>query len=92
MKNTNRMAQGPCCPWCDQQLYAEHCDVDVGWIQIEGAYCHDCMSYEMGPYQVGGMLSEVEMATLWTSPIEDFAQYSPFNPDWWHNQRPLEWD
>lgn len=72
---------GPDCRWCGIATDAEFCDVGVGFVQVSGGMCWECKAYEMGPYQTDGRITEVEMATLWLGPIEDHADYSPFNPD-----------
>lgn len=72
---------GPPCCWCGSATDAEFVDVGVGWVQVTGGVCFKCYAYEMGPYQTDGIISEVEMATMWTGPIEDSAEYSHFNPD-----------
>ena len=71
---------GPACRWCSKETDAEYVDVGVGWVQVSGGQCA-CGAYEMGPYLVGGRITEVEMATLWQGPFEDHADYSAFNPD-----------
>lgn len=71
---------GPECRWCNEKTDAEFVDVGVGWVQVSGGQC-SCGAYEMGPYMVGGMISEVELTTLWRGPFEDHAEFSPFNPD-----------
>lgn len=71
---------GPECRWCRKPTDAEYVDVGVGFVQVTGGRC-DCGSYEMGPYMVGGMISEIEMTTMWTGPGEDYPDFSPFNPD-----------
>jgi hypothetical protein len=71
---------GPNCRWCNTVTDAEFVDVGVGYVQVTGGLCHQCDGYEMGPYQTDGMISEVEMATMWRGPIEDHEEFSPFNP------------
>lgn len=71
---------GPDCRWCSKATDAEFVDVGVGFVQVTGGQC-SCGSYEMGPYMVGGLITEVEMFTLWCGPLEDHADFSPFNPD-----------
>jgi hypothetical protein len=71
---------GPNCRWCEKPTDAEFVDVGVGFVQVTGGQC-SCGAYEMGPYMVGGMISEVELETLWRGPFEDEPEFSPFNPD-----------
>lgn len=77
--------KGPECRWCGKPTDAEFVDIGVGMQQVTGGMCwpelDGCGAYEMGPYQVGGMISEEEMATFWTRPLEDYAAYSPFSPE-----------
>jgi len=63
---------GPDCRWCKAKTDAEFVDVGVGLVQVTGGLCGNCGAYEMGPYQTGGPISEVEMATGWTGPEEDY--------------------
>ncbi len=63
---------GPECRWCKHKTYAEFVDVGVGFQQVTGGECYNCGAYEMGPYQTGGRISEVEMATMWIGPAEDW--------------------
>lgn len=71
---------GPECRWCNLETDAEFVDVGVGLVQVTGGIC-GCGGYEMGPYMVGGMISEVEMQTMWRRPYEDEDDFSTFNPD-----------
>ena len=71
---------GPECRWCNRATDAEFVDVGVGYVQVSGGRC-SCGGYEMGRYMVGGMISEIELATMWRGPFEDCAEFSPFNPD-----------
>ena len=72
---------GPPCLWCGEKTDAEFVDVGVGYAQVTGGKCWNCGAYEMGPYQTDGRISEVEMVTMWTGPAEDWAEFSPFNPE-----------
>ena len=73
--------KSPDCRWCGGETEAEFVDVGVGMVQVTGAMCWSCNSYEMGPYQTDGRITEVEMATGWLGPREDYIPTSPFNPD-----------
>lgn len=77
------MNRGPECRWCRERTDAEFVDVGVGLggVQVTGGICDNCGGVEMGPYLVGGLISEEEMATKWHGPFEDHADYSPFNPE-----------
>ncbi|QGK90339.1 hypothetical protein QE345_gp050 [Pseudomonas phage vB_PA45_GUMS] len=71
---------GPECRWCGERTEAEFVDVGLGWMQqVTGGMCHRCGGYENGHYQNDGRLSEVEFATYWSGPFEDYADFSPFN-------------
>lgn len=70
--------RGPKCRWCGEETDAEYVDVGVGWQQVTGGDCR-CGGHEMGPYQNGGMITEVEFATAWHGPFEDHPEFSPFN-------------
>lgn len=72
---------GPECRWCGKPTEAEFVDIGVGYQQVTGGRCWDCGADEMGPYLVGGRITEVEWVTLWRGPFEDFAEFSPFNPE-----------
>lgn len=71
---------GPDCRWCGSKTDAEFVDVGVGFVQATGGHC-GCGGYEMGPYMTNGRITEAEMASGWRGPDEDFAEFSPFNPD-----------
>lgn len=79
------MLNGPDCRWCGKPTEAEFVDIGVGMQQVTGGMCWPetggCGALEMGPYLVGGMITEEEMATLWTRPLEDFAWASPFSTE-----------
>lgn len=70
----------PDCRWCGCKTDAEFVDVGVGFVQVTGGRCK-CGGYEMGKYMTDGRITEVEMATLWQGPDEDFTDFNPFNPD-----------
>lgn len=72
---------GPACRWCYHSTDAEYVDVGVGYVQVSGGQCWNCGAYEMGPYMTDGVITEVEMSTLWLGPDEDRPEYSPFNPE-----------
>ncbi|AYN97232.1 hypothetical protein EAW52_10705 [Pseudomonas sp. LTJR-52] len=73
---------GPKCRWCGSQTEAEYVDVGIGYQQVTGGQCWDCGALELGPHLVKqSRCSEVEMATLWHGPVEDCADFSPFNPE-----------
>lgn len=77
---------GPDCPWCGLPTDAEFVDIGVAMQQVTGGHCFGtqtepgCGAHEMGPYLVGGFISEVEMASLWRGPYEDYPELSSFNP------------
>lgn len=72
---------GPPCRWCGSRTDAEFVDVGVGLVQVTGGECWECGARERGPYMNDGRISEVEQATMWSGPAEDFPEFSPFNPD-----------
>lgn len=72
---------GPLCRWCSTPTYAEFVDVGVGYVQVTGGECPACGALERGPYMNDGRITEVEMATMWSGPLEDWPVFSPFNPD-----------
>lgn len=63
---------GPACRWCNEATHAEYVDVGVGLLQCTGGECYHCGGRELGPYMTDGPLSEVEMATGWLGPAEDW--------------------
>lgn len=63
---------GPACRWCKSTTEAEYVDVGVGMVQVTGGECLNCGAHELGHYQTDGPLSEVEMATGWVGPAEDW--------------------
>lgn len=82
------MNNGPKCPWCGLATDAEFVDIGVGYQQVTGGFClgiyngpPGCGSHEMAGHQIGGFLTEVEMAVGWTRPFEDYAELSAFNPE-----------
>lgn len=73
--------KGPNCRWCGTETYAEFVDIGVGFQQVTGGDCFECGARERGPYLNGGRISEVEQATMWAGPAEDWPEFSPFNPE-----------
>lgn len=71
--------KGTECRWCGGETDAEFVDVGVGWVQVTGSEC-ECGARELGPYMNNGRLTEVEFATAWMGPYEDYPLFSPFNP------------
>lgn len=72
---------GPPCYWCKTITDAEFVDVGVGFVQVTGGECVNCGARERGPYMNDGRITEVEQATMWSCPGEDWPEFSPFNPD-----------
>lgn len=72
---------GPNCRWCGSKTDAEFVDVGVGMVQVTGGECWECGARERGPYMNDGCITEVEQATMWSGPDEDWPDFSPFNPD-----------
>lgn len=73
--------KGPECRWCGKETDAEFVDVGVGLVQVTGGECGECGARERGPYMNDGRITEIEQATMWSQPYEDWADFSPFNPD-----------
>jgi len=86
-----RTMNGPPCRWCGMLTYAEFVGVGVGYVQVMGGECGNCGAHERGPYMNDGRITEVEQATMWSGPSEDYPPLSPFNPDVVHFQ-PLDWN
>ena len=63
---------GPACRWCRTETFAEFVDVGVGMVQVTGGECPECGARELGPYMTDGPLSEVEMATGWLAPLDEY--------------------
>lgn len=64
--------RGPNCRWCDSATDAEFVDVGVGFVQVTGGFCLACGGHELASHQIDGLISEVEMATGWLGPEEDY--------------------